>query len=134
MPGKPVHQPQTKEKESNINTKLIALGVGVIVLILALAGLVLGAGLAKADTRGDMNAYAYLSEINSSGMSGSVFSARNLASTVCEKRAEGITESEAISYMEAPPPPIATHHQEVAMVLGAEWHFCPSYYVGGDSA
>jgi hypothetical protein len=149
VPGKPVHQPQTKEKESNINTKLIVIGVSVITVILALAGLVLGAGLAKADPvnsggshlyyqpsgqLGDQSAVLYDSDLEQVGVGGSPTAAGKLGHAICGYLASGVFEDELINTTMDTPGYNVTRNQAKATVLSAEWHFCPSYYVGGESA
>jgi hypothetical protein len=103
-------------------SKLIAGGVIAGGAMLLAAGLVVGAGVAKADA-GDMDAYTYAVEI---GGSSSVSSARALALEVCARRAEGYSESGLIVYLELPPKPV-TAHEATMVVVEAEWHFCPHY-------
>jgi Protein of unknown function (DUF3761) len=110
----------------NMRTKRLRIG-GVVAggLMLGAAGLVIAAGVAKADgSRGDHNAYAYAAELRTDGMSGTADSAENLAAQVCLARTNGHTEQEAISYAETMPMPTK---MAVDVVMGAEWHFCPAY-------
>ena len=113
--------------------KLVIGGVVAAAAMLLMAACVLFAGLAHASSEGDRDASAYAAELAIAGLPAPAYSAQRLAGTICERRSEGISESAAIAYMEAPPPPIASHHQAMAIVMGAEWHFCPAYYQGGAS-
>jgi hypothetical protein len=97
-------------------------------MILA-AGLVLGAGIAKADSHGwpgDRDASAYALELNAAGLSTTPSSASGAASTVCWKRAEGYSEALMIQYLVDPPRPMPRWAATVA-ITGAEYHFCPQY-------
>jgi hypothetical protein len=105
--------------------RVILGGLAASGLMLGATGLVIAAGVAKADgSRSDHSAYAYAAELRADGMSGTADSAENLAAQVCLARTNGHTEQEAISYAETMPMP---SKMATDVVMGAEWHFCPQY-------
>lgn len=119
----------------NGRTKLIAGGVVAGGLMLTAAGLVISAGIARADvdggvygggSMGDHDAYSFWNQLDDIGMRGTVTSAQHIADTVCSQRAAGVSEGKLVSLASAD----GTFDSVVARlaVHGAEFHFCPTYY------
>jgi hypothetical protein len=114
-----------------MNMRTNRLGIGGVVaggLILGAAGLVIGAGLASADTygsKGDHNEHAYAMELRADGMAGTDIQAEGAALMVCEKRGQGFSEEAIKTQLET------LHGMSVSMagdvVEGGEWHFCPQF-------
>jgi hypothetical protein len=123
-----------------MNKKLIMFGVGVITLILALAGLVLGAGLAKADpagngnlyypsgSKGDQSVLAYYNDVTAVGITftNGYASANHDGALVCSRLANGGNEAALINELVVNNS--ETRNQAKVAVWSAEWHFCPTYY------
>ena len=77
---------------------------------------------------GDYNAWAYRDELRYVGLlHEDIYNARSLSARLCGERAEGYTEYQVGVHLDQSPDGY-TIAQEVAMVAGAEWHFCPEYY------
>ena len=77
---------------------------------------------------GDYNAWAYRDELRYVGLlHEDIYNARSLSARLCGERAEGYTEYQVGVHLDQSPDGYTTA-QEVAMVAGAEWHFCPEYY------
>jgi hypothetical protein len=112
------------------NRSKITAACGALLTAGAVGGVL--ASPAHASTEGDQDGYAYTRELHNVGIT-PAHSGAILAQSICEKRAEGYTQDAVIEYEESPPPPIASHRQAVVIVTGAEWHFCPSYYIGGEN-
>jgi hypothetical protein len=99
-------------------------------VMLGAAGLVVGAGLANADSygyKGDHDANAYELELMADGAIPTNGSVADLAQKVCKERAAGYSEKELMDRLENPS---ATHYGtkwSVDTVMGAEFHFCPEY-------
>lgn len=113
--------------------RLIVGGVVAAGLMLTAAGLVVAAGIARADvdgaaygggTMGDHDAASFWNELDQIGIVGTVTAARDLAGTVCELREAGTSEGQLVSMtaddFSASVARLAVH--------GAEFHFCSTYY------
>lgn len=114
--------------------KLIVGGVVAGGLMLTAAGLVVGAGVARADvdggvygggSMGDRDAYSFWNQLDGIGMTGTVADAQHLAATVCTNLVAGVSEGRLVSLAVG-----GTIDSGVARlaVHGAEFHFCPTYY------
>jgi hypothetical protein len=71
---------------------------------------------------GDHDATAYARELNAVGFTYSPSDVVYLASTVCHQRSTGLSEQDIIGA-----PRGRGVQMALAMVLGAEFHFCPAY-------
>jgi hypothetical protein len=105
-----------------------------------IAGLVGGLGLgtigtAHADSedfaiygyKGDGDPFAYRDELRMAGLNHEdVHNARDLSGRLCAERALGYTQRQVLWHLEQSPDGY-TVHQQVAMLGGAEFHFCPSF-------
>jgi hypothetical protein len=91
-------------------------------------------------TKGDRSVNAYLAELNYQGIRVSVDYANGMAGDVCRARSQGITEYDLLVYLTAqaphqqvgPLPTLSIPTQQssdsaVAVVYGAEYHFCPQF-------
>jgi hypothetical protein len=115
----------------NSRKKLIAGGVVAGSLMLGAAGLVVGAGLAKADVgpfrtygyEGDHNPTSLVLEMGHVGWTMTTEQARETAYGMCGERINGTSERTLIRGLER------NHTIEVSItaVSGAEYHFCPAY-------
>jgi hypothetical protein len=77
--------------------------------------------------QGDHDPFAYRDELRVAGLNHEdVDNARNLSGRLCGERAEGYTQRQVIWHLDQSPDGY-TVHQEVAMLGGAEFHFCPQY-------
>jgi hypothetical protein len=119
-------------KPSRLVTKATLLGTAALaaaaVSLVGAAALVIGPGVAKAETHGSMgdhDPYAFAMELATDSLSPvTVDQARSLAINVCITRSsDGVSEQDLIHAMEA------TKSIDLAVdtVMGAEWHFCPAY-------
>jgi hypothetical protein len=80
-------------------------------------------------SKGDYSAFAFRNELRYVGLyHEDEHNAADLAGRLCAERADGYTERQVMRHLENNPDDY-TVNQIVAMVLGAEWHFCPDYYV-----
>jgi hypothetical protein len=100
-------------------------------LMLGAAGLVLGAGLARANTYGDINdhdADAYALTLDADGWLGTPSQARGMAIAVCSNRMKGASERALTDQL------AKTYSTNLAvdMVDDAEFHFCPAYEMKSD--
>jgi hypothetical protein len=115
----------------------VALAVPVI------AGLVGGVGVgvivnappakATTSTHGSMDdhsSYAYMLELNDVGIPGTSSEAGHLAVTVCGERAQGVPEDVLIDGLKKRgviDGVVVTYSVAIAVVMGAEFHFCSDY-------
>lgn len=116
--------------------KLVVGGIVAGGLMLGAAGLVIGAGLAHADTygaRGDHSGYALARELEADGWIATSEQTRDMAITVCEQRAAGNSTDTVIDHWETnfAHKGVPTSHDQIVLAvditLGGEWHFCPEY-------
>jgi hypothetical protein len=96
-------------------------------LMFGASGVVLGAGIADADTYGylgDQDGTAYAREMSPEGGDQTPFQARNFAVALCTGRRGGESEQALIIELQ-------THNYSTRLavdtVVGAEFHFCPEY-------
>ena len=84
--------------------------------------------------QGDHDAYALTREMHDDGYTGTVDYARQLASVICARRAGGYSQDSMENYTSGwlgrqPSTPDNPDDLAIATVYGAEWHFCPAYFV-----
>jgi hypothetical protein len=102
------------------------LAAGAVALSVAAAGPA-GATLATIGGRGDHSAVNYRDELRYAGIAHEdAVNAADLGSRLCAKRYEDYSERQLIRQLDGPDTPY-TVEEAVAMVTGAEWHFCPEY-------
>jgi hypothetical protein len=128
----PAAWPDKKGMAMNKRTKRLGIG-GVIAggLMLGAAGLVIAAGIAKADSdyplyghEGDRDVAAFASELYPFGVYLSAPQASQVAKNICGEEAEGYTRAQEEEVTEQ------AHYSigySVYAVMGAEWHFCPQF-------
>jgi hypothetical protein len=107
--------------------KLIIGGIAAaaIAVGLATAGSA-GATVATIGERGDHNPYNYRNELRYTGLNHEdVYNAASLGPRVCVRRQMGYTEGQLVSSLDDGPD--YTAEQAVEIVMGGEYHFCPSY-------
>jgi hypothetical protein len=76
---------------------------------------------------GDHDPFSYRDELRMAGLNHEdVHNAHDLAGRLCGERAEGYTQRQVLNHLEASPDDY-TVHQDVAMLGGAEYHFCPQF-------
>jgi hypothetical protein len=113
--------------------RLIVGGVVAAGLMLTAAGLVVAAGIARADvdgavygggSMGDRDAYSFWNQLDEYSHV-TVATAQDVATTTCRMRADGQSEGRVVNAMAA-----VGIDSDVARlaVHGAEFHFCPTYY------
>jgi len=104
----------------------------------AAATVALGVGLASPASatmatigeRGDYNPYNYRDELRYTGLNHEdVYNASSLGPRVCVRRQMGYTEEQLVSSLDDGPD--YTAEQAVEIVMGGEYHFCPSYMDDG---
>jgi hypothetical protein len=113
--------------------KIILGGIAAAVIITgsAFAGL-FGSGTAHATAaaigrEGDFDPYNYRDELRYTGLyHEDVTNAYSLATRICGKRAMGYSSGQLMDGFIYSPDQY-TVEQAVAIVRGAEWHFCPAY-------
>jgi hypothetical protein len=96
----------------------------------ATAALLITPGLAHADNWGSYNDHsgaAYAAELGAEDVYLDATSAASLANEICAERARGVTEDDAIRAYYATDPRDSAN-AAIAVVVGAERHFCGSYY------
>jgi hypothetical protein len=104
---------------------LAAVAVGVVVATPASAD----STFAHYGHKGDYDAFAYRDELRYVGINHEdAHNAGDLAGRLCNERAEGYSEYQVAYHLDQSPDGYTTA-QEVAMVAGAEYHFCPQYLV-----
>lgn len=116
----------------NTATKRLVIGGAVAggSMLLA-AGLVIGAGIAKADTnlptygtQGDQNPYLLVAELRAVGWdTATPAGVESEAWHVCALRASGTSRRALIDLYETK----YSSSVSIQMEMGAEWHFCPAY-------
>jgi Protein of unknown function (DUF732) len=85
------------------------------------------ATLATIGERGDHSAINYRDELRYAGINHEdQWNAADLGSRLCEERYEGYTRRQVERHLSYSPDDYTTE-QIVAMVMGAEFHFCPEY-------
>lgn len=77
--------------------------------------------------RGDMSAVNYRDELGYANIREYTWQAQTLGPSVCSYREQGYTEDALIGAEEGAPGYYKVE-QSVAIVMGAEWHFCPEYF------
>jgi hypothetical protein len=100
---------------------IISLGVGIL-------GTLFGSGTASADvhgTLGDQNEYAYATELYDQGFKGSIADARSAGALACSQRTEGVGQKPMMDFISTLPG--VTPGLAVAIVMGAEFHFCTEH-------
>jgi Protein of unknown function (DUF732) len=86
-----------------------------------------GSGFAHYGYRGDRDAWSYRDELRYVGLNHEdARNANDLAWRLCNERAQGYSEYQVAAHLDVSPDGY-TVQQEVAMVAGAEYHFCPMY-------
>jgi hypothetical protein len=111
---------------------------GVAAAAIAAAGIVAagpaGATAAVIGGAGDHSAPNYRDELRYAGISHEdAVNAADLGSRLCAKRYVGYSEEQLILDLAGPGTPYNTE-ESVAMVLGAEFHFCPGYLSYGSGS
>jgi hypothetical protein len=103
----------------------------------AAVGMLLGIVLATpapahADHTDDRDAYALTTELRDDGYTGTVDYARQMATVICARRAEGYSQSAMEDYVSGwlgrqPSTPDNPDDLAIATVYSAEFHFCFAY-------
>ena len=104
-----------------VTLPIICLGVGIL-------GASFGSGTASADVHGtldDQNEYAYATRLYDQGFKGSIADARAAGALACSQRTEGVGEKPMMNFMSTLPG--VTPGLAVAIVMGAEFHFCTEH-------
>jgi hypothetical protein len=112
-------------------------------LMVAGIGLAAPASASNNGYQGDRDAYAFTQDLREGNprdpdnvtYTGTVAHAQQMANTICDWRAKGFSQS-ALSdgyvwQWLGDPQPTADNPDglAIAVVYGAEWHFCPAYFV-----
>jgi hypothetical protein len=112
-------------KEASVMKKKIF--GGIVAAAIAAVGIAAagpaGATVAVIGAEGDHSAVYYAAELQYAGMNEYTWQAASLGPNVCEQRSEGYSERQLIRLWDGP----TTAEQSVAIVDGAEFHFCPGY-------
>jgi hypothetical protein len=102
------------------------IAAGTVVLGIAMASPA-GATPSVIGDRGDHSAINYRDELRYSGLHHEdQWNAADLGSRLCSERYEGYSRRQVERELFYSPDDY-TNEQIVAMVMGAEWHFCPEY-------
>jgi hypothetical protein len=102
------------------------LAAGMVSLGIAMASPA-GATIATIGAQGDHSAVNYRDELRYAGLRHEdQWNAADLGSRLCAERYEGYSRRQVEREL-AYSPDDYTAEQIIAMVMGAEWHFCPEY-------
>ncbi len=99
-------------------------------LMLGAAGLVIAAGIARADEHpmygfeGDQNVQAFIPEMYPEGVYLTAAQAFQMAKNVCGEQAMGASREHEINVTKAQG---YSSWYSIDSVMGAEWHFCPQF-------